>query len=421
MTMPHFPRLFILTLFAATLAFAADAPLRVGAASADITPLRGEHEMSGMNGNRAVVEKVHDPLGAKVVVFEHGDERVALVALDLIGFSDDAWDAIRAGIARDTGITQIICTVTHDHGSGFPAEAATAYIVERTLGAAREAHASLAPARIGHGRGELNEGYNRRIVNADGTVSMLWNNRDRRRTFPVDDELGVLSVRRLDDDRTIATLVNYSVHPVISMNFDELIVSGDYPAAMARKVEAAVGGECIFLLGAAGDINPYDADMFRYATPDEVFATIDRVSSNVANAVLAINQRLTTFRDNTPLAFDRYALPMASRRDGPHAEKTRDVELITFLIDQRFAMATIPGEPFVELGLDLKHRSPAESTWVIANAYSSSGYLPTLKATSEGGYGATSSTRLEVGAGERMIHQALVSIRHQMGLVKPLD
>jgi len=415
------PRRLLLTLGLLLTATAGTAALRVGAASADITPRLGEHEMRGMNGQGGPVDDIHDPLSATVVVFANGDERVALVSLDLIGFSNDAWDAIRAGIERDTGITQVISAVTHNHGSGFPTGATAEYIVAQTLGAARAAAADLAPARLGYGTTQHNEGYNRRIVNADGSVSMLWNNRDHRPTFPVDDELGVLSFRRLEDDTAIATLVNYSVHPVISMNFDRLIVSGDYPAAMATKVEAAIGGECVFLLGAAGDINPYDADMFRYATPDEVFATIDTVSSNVAHAVLGVHQRMATFQEDVSLSFERHALPFADRRGGLHAPKTRDLEMITFLVGGRYALATFPGELFVELGLDFKRRSPAEATWVIANAYDSSGYLPTMQAAAEGGYGAASSTRLELGAGERMVHQALVGIRYQLDLVQPLN
>ena len=63
----------------------------------------------------------------------------------------------------------------------------------------------------------------------------------------------------------------------------------------------------------------------------------------------------------------------------------------------------------------------ATASWIVANANDSFGYLPTLQATTEGGYGATSGTRLEVGAGEEMIHAALVQLYHQTGVIQPLD
>ena len=395
-------------------------PLRVGVGRADITPTLGQDELVGMGGKAAVVAKIHDALTSNVVVFEQGAQKVALVSLDLIGIDNAVFDAIRAGLERDHGITQTLCAVTHTHGSGFFREALHPFLIERTLQAAADAVANLEPARIGQADTQHNEGYNRRILNDDGTVSMMWNNKDHVHTEPVDDTLGVIAIRRVSDDTPIVTLVNYAVHPVISMNFDELIVSADWPGAMVREVEAQVGGHCIFLLGAAGDINPYEADMFRYATAEETFAKVNEVGTRVAAEVVKTLQTIDTFHADAALAYDAYTIPMGLRKDGPHAEKTREVELATFLAADRFAIVTIPGELFVELGMDLRRRSPAESTWVMANAYSSSGYIPTMTAACQGGYGAAWGTFLEFGAGERLVHQALVSLHYLMDRVKPL-
>jgi len=412
----------ILGLLLATAALVrAEDSLQVGVAFADITPIAGVDEMVAMGGRQALVHKIHDPLYANAVVFKQGEDRVALVSLDLIWVEPEVLKSIRDGITQETGITQVICAVTHTHGSGRPPVATAAKIIPQAIAAAVEANTTLEPARIGYGHGELHEGYNRRVVKSDGTVEMLWNNRDRLPTSPVDPEVGVLSIKRLRDDSTLATLVNYSVHPVISMNFEELIVSADYPGAMARKVEAELGGRCIFLLGAAGDINPFDADMFRYATEDETVAAIDRLAEKLATVVKQIARDTTVFHANTALSYEQVDVPMALREDGLHGDKSLKVELDTFVIGGRFAMATIAGEPFVELGLKLKRRSPAAATWVIANCNDYHGYIPTTQATTEGGYGAASGTILEVGAGERLINQAVVSIHHQLGLVKPLE
>ena len=399
----------------------ADDSLQVGVAYTDITPIAGVDSFTAMGGKVVTVDKIHDPLLANVVVFHHGSDQVALVTLDLIWLHSEALQQIRTDISTATGIPRVICALTHTHGSGRPSLDYNQRIIPQIVAAAQTAQSNLEPARIGYGRGELDEGYNRRVVQPDGTVEMLWNNRDRLPTAPVDLEVGVISIRRASDDTTLATLVNYSVHPVISMNFSELIVSADYPGAMARQVEAKLGGRCIFLLGAAGDINPYDADMFRYATVEETFTAVDRMATAVATEVTRIVSHISDYHPNASLAFDHHEIPMAARADDRHGPKNHPVEFDTFLLGQRFAMVTVPGEPFVELGLDLKQRSPAEATWVIANCNDYHGYIPTLKATTEGGYGATSSTQLEVGAGERLIQQALISIHHQMGLIKPLE
>lgn len=395
-------------------------PLRVGVGRADITPTVGEHQLVGMGGKAAVVGKINDPLATNVIVFEQDGRKVALVSLDLIGISNAVFDGIRDGLERDHGITQTLCAVTHTHGSGLYGETLHPFLIQRTLEAANAAVASLEPALVGQAATEHNEGYNRRILNDDGTVSMMWNNKDHVHSEPVDDTLGVIAIRRASDQTPLVTLVNYAVHPVISMNFDELIISADWPGAMAREVEATIGGHCVFLLGAAGDINPYEADMFRYATDEEVFAKVDEVGRRVAAEVIEALDGIETFHTDAALAYDAYDIPMGLRKDGPHASKEREIELATFLLAERFAIVTIPGELFVELGQDLRARSPAESTWVMANAYDSSGYLPTMQAACQGGYGAAWGTSLEFGAGERLVHQALVSLHYQMEKVVPL-
>ena len=50
------------------------------------------------------------------------------------------------------------------------------------------------------------------------------------------------------------------------------------------------------------------------------------------------------------------------------------------------ALVALPGEPFVELGLEIKRRSPAPHTFVVGYANDWVGYLPTQVAWEQGGY-----------------------------------
>lgn len=404
----------LLATFTASASFAA---FKAGVSRADITPLPGE-VMTAMGGAEVKVEKIHDPLWANVIVFQNEEEALAIVSLDLIG--TEHMDQIREEVREHTGIENVICVVSHTHGSGRSSATHADRILPLIVEAALAAQADLQPARIGFASGELNQGYNRRILQPDGSVEMMWNNRDRIPSGPTDDEVGVLVVRVEDSDEVIATLVNYAVHPVISMNFSELIISSDYPGVMAREVEAAVGGHCIYFMGAAGDINPFDADMFRYATSDEVFAQVKVVGHAVAQEVIKTVNSIEAYDTQPAINYRQSFLPMSDRSAGADAPKTRDIEVNTVLLGEDFAMVTIPGEVFVELGLDLKARSPAASTWLLGLANGMHWYIPTLQATTEGGYGATWGTELEVGAGERLILEALVSLHHQMDLIKPL-
>src|SRR5439155_25525 len=96
-------------------------------------------------------------------------------------------------------------------------------------------------------------------VNPDGTVTMFWSNPTKVPTAPVD---RIVSVLRVDseDGTPLAILVNYACHPVI-FGADNLQYSADYPGVMTQTVEKAFDGKplCMFLQGAPGDINVYNA------------------------------------------------------------------------------------------------------------------------------------------------------------------
>src|SRR5439155_15556078 len=52
-----------------------------------------------------------------------------------------------------------------------------------------------------------------------------------------------------------ATLVNYACHATI-MGPAKRLITPDFPGAMKRVVEQALGGRCIFLQGSAGNVGP---------------------------------------------------------------------------------------------------------------------------------------------------------------------
>ena len=70
------------------------------------------------------------------------------------------------------------------------------------------------------------------------------------------------------------------------------------------------------------------------------------------------------------------------------------------------ALVSVPGELMVELGLEIKKRSPFEQTMVLELANDSLGYLPTKKSYEEGGYEPESSV-FRAGVGEQIVETAL--------------
>jgi len=86
--------------------------------------------------------------------------------------------------------------------------------------------------------------------------------------------------------------------------------------------------------------------------------------------------------------------------------KTWPVEVQAFRLGPDVAIVAVPGEVFVELGLALKRASPFKTTFVVELANDCTpDYIPTRKAFEESGYEVLHS-RLESGAGERIVEEA---------------
>ena len=72
-------------------------------------------------------------------------------------------------------------------------------------------------------------------------------------------------------------------------------------------------------------------------------------------------------------------------------------------------ITAIPCETFVEIGLDLKRRSPFPSTFTIELANGYNGYLPTVEQHGLGGYETwrARSSYLEVDAAPKIVAQIM--------------
>jgi hypothetical protein len=105
-----------------------------------------------------------------------------------------------------------------------------------------------------------------------------------------------------------------------------------------------------------------------------------------------------------PVATQVYAKGVLALRKMPPAQ---DRELMLVAIGG-LALVGMPGEIFVELGLEIKRRSPYPLTTVIGLCGGSVGYIPTEKAFREGGYETWrhANSWSDVGTGEAMVESA---------------
>src|SRR5262249_55065742 len=87
--------------------------LRAGFAETDITPELGTKpvHLAGFGQNRKATG-VHDPLKARAVVLQHGERKLALVSIDLIGFFHAHVEHLRTKLP---GYTYVLVSSTHNH------------------------------------------------------------------------------------------------------------------------------------------------------------------------------------------------------------------------------------------------------------------------------------------------------------------
>jgi hypothetical protein len=423
------PDLRALALLVATALLPASArasELRVGVASTDITPPIGSRMYGYSARGTNVSTGVHDPLFAKAIVLDDGTARVAVATLDLGTVTEENSANIRAIVKERTGIENVLCVASHTHSAPFPApdfpseEAPWIREAERRIAAAIvEAAGKTVPARLGIGWGEVAEGHNRRRVHEDGTVEMLWGNRERVPTSPVDYQLAVIRIEDLDG-QPLATLVNFACHPVV-LGPENLLISADYPGVMARLVEEEIGGQAMFLQGAAGDINPF----WDKTPPAEgAYEQTEKMGAVLAKETIRVYRKIAGFSSDRRLSFHTEIIPLAHRDDVERKDLVFDAEINTVLIGDDLALATFPGEFFVEHGLSLKERSRIENTLFVGYCNRRLRYFPTIQAATEGGYGAahygsSSATQVEVGAGERLVNRALVNLYYQAEMIAP--
>lgn len=185
-----------------------------------------------------------------------------ILDLDIQILTNQRADQIRSAVGRATGIPiqNIRASATHTHSGPVPYKSwiEKGYemvgpwfenVARWSAEAATEALAALEPVRVRAGRGECHINSNRRAATPTGE-RFLGINPDG----PCDHEVIVVKLDSLDG-KPLATLVNYTCHPTI-MGPPNRLITPDYPGAMKRVVEQAVGGTCLFLQGSAGDQGP---------------------------------------------------------------------------------------------------------------------------------------------------------------------
>lgn len=403
---------------------AAAAELRAGVARVEITPSTLMPMYGYAKRKCGPADGTHDPLFAKVLVLDAGGTRMAIVTADVGSLVSEN---LRRDVAAKLDIPVLLLAASHTHSApsflpfgSAPATSpeATAYLAElehKIFTAIEEASRSLFPARLGIARGSLQLGYNRLLVRDDGRARALFDNLDRVPYGPVDPEIVLLRVEDASGHAR-ALLVHYAVHPVV-LGPTSCKYSADYPGVMQSAVERELDGtQVMFVQGGAGDINPLFQG--RSGREEDDFAVMHKMGQLLAAEVLRAHRAVTLLAPVTgPIRVRSEVLTFGDRWE---TGRTVEVGITTILIGRELAIATVPGEPFHKLQstwkaqADVPHALFYGYTWSAGGTWA--GYIPDLRSAAYGGYGADASTRIEIGAGEKIMLRHLTSLYELLGM-----
>ena len=412
----------------------ADAPaapaFSVGFAARDITP-QAPVPMWGYAARHAALSTgTMDPLWAKAVVIQAGDGKLALVGTDIgRGPTTPMMAKIREAL-KPLGIEHVIISGSHSHhgpvieltnkpgrGKGtFDASVAYAEkLPDLLIEVIREADAARKPAKIGLGT---------------RMHSLNRNRHTKQPTHVTDPVLGVLRFDDLDG-KLLGLVVNFAAHPVM-IDADVLLFSADFPGHMKRKVESALGGQCVFMQGAAGDMSPNPPagvsgpQQFGEALAD-VVVDVARSIETAVPAKPSIKGRTDRFLFGSRIDFRNKLLMMVySRAFFPElAQAFGDewaggvaAESNTVLLNGELAMVSGSGEFFSNHANRLRERAYLKHAFFFGYANGHNLYFPTIEAASEGGYGASPEmSPVELGAGEKVMNQSLLNIYELLGKI----
>jgi hypothetical protein len=402
--------------------------LRVGAGAA-VIPTRVGEPLAGYALRQSHCTASHDPLRARVVRFDDGTTRAALVALDLLYVPTVLDSAVRAAVAEAADVDATAVTVCATHTHCGPANLATDSGLRDRVAAAAGSAAGVARERA------------ETAVLATSVRRIPGISAHRRSPAGTPDaSAAFLVARSADGARTIATIVNFACHATV---LDHTVTesSADFPGAACRQIERQVGGTALFLQGAAGDVNPVCAA----PTHDECERVGGILTAAAVSTVLqaaGLQQGLQTVSPSLQAGFaadhlsdcrlvrdpelrigwaecavqpapplppaEKIARARAALAGPPGPEDARlwiqqlraaepnlfgvfdpgppdrlRVQLVRFAAD--LALLALPGEPFTATAVALRAAAAGELL-VAGYAHQSVGYLPPASEWAAGGY-----------------------------------
>jgi hypothetical protein len=397
-------------------AAAAEPEWKVGLAQAKITPDRPVL-MSGYAGRTKPFEKVAADIYVKALVLEDRDgRRGVIVTSDLLGFPAAVAEPICERVQKKTGLKreQVLLSSSHSHagpqlrvkgpakeeaGEALRSVEYTAQLQDKVFEAVAQAAARLEPARLSWGGGVVHFVMNRREFTPDGIILGVNPRGLADRSVPV---------LRIDgpDGKPRAVLFGAAVHGT-TLGGDNYQLCGDYAGyAQAYVQEHYPGTQAMFILGCAGDANPYPRGTLELTRKHG--ATLgEEVCRVLGGKLRPVGGPLT-------IAFTRADLPLqpapsreelrklAADRRSPRTWAAAEMlaaldrsetlpthypaPLTVWQFGQDLTLVGLSGEVVVDYVTALEKVLGPNRLWLAAYCNDVFGYLPSARVLAEGGY-----------------------------------
>jgi hypothetical protein len=397
---------------------AAEPEWKAGLAQLKITPER-PMLMSGYAARKKPFEKVATDLNVKAMILEDGEgHRAALVTSDLLGFPAHVAEPICERIEKSVGLPRahILINSSHTHTGpqvslkmppkDDPAEAEalrtidyTRDLQDKVVEVVEQAAKKLEPVELSWGSGVAHFVMNRREFTPDGVILGANPRGLADRSVPV--------LKVAGPDGTLrAVLFGAAVHNT-TLRSDYFQICADYAGfAQTLLQEKYPGVQAMFMLGCAGDADPYPFGNMELARQHGT-----ALGEDVSRV---LGSKLRPVRGPLHVEFTRADLPLQSglsreeveelarnnrsprswgatemlamldRGEKPLTNYTCPVTVWQFGSD--LTLVGLSGEVVVDYVPLLEKALGPNQLWVAAYCNDVFGYLPSARVLSEGGY-----------------------------------
>ncbi len=411
-----------------------------------------------------------DDITVSAVVLICGGKQIALLSADNLYISRELVKKYCEKIEKATGIPKdnVFISATHSHTAPLIAptnffeadpEPIAQYekqfekaLVDAVVGALADAK----PAKMGHIVGYAPErvAYIRRYKMKDGSTMTCPPVNDPNIDHPIGTLDQRVNVVRFDrENAPTVVMVNYGLH-ADTVNGE--LLSADWPGVMKKTLDKALDGvKCIFFNGAEGDVGstnvyPKDGDMndteISFDNEMKSPGMARFIGRAIAGTVLQVYDKVK-YVDVDSIDIVGRDIPVAANvpdpKDLPTAHKYkelheagRDCDIpfsameLTTVVAEALRMCKlengpetfdiylaavkigpvcllgIPGEPFTDIGVEIKKAKGFEMIMPCSLTNGYEGYFPMQSAYDEGGYEARTS-RFKAGVAETIIKGAV--------------